>query len=112
MTRLRRRRRTSTWLPLVLLLAVALTVAAARRGGLRGSDGQPVTADDVIFTLDAIYDPRVLTRVRDTLQVGGKPLRYAKVDDGTVRFTLPSTFGAFLATLEFSILPRHKLAAA
>ena len=40
------------------------------RRGLRWSDGQPVTADDVIFTLDAIYDPRVTTRMRKFSQDG------------------------------------------
>jgi peptide/nickel transport system substrate-binding protein len=79
------------------------------RQGLQWSDGQALTADDVTFTLDVIYDPKVETTTREVLKIDGKPLQYAKVDDTTVRFTLPSSFGPFLDVAGFPILPKHKL---
>lgn len=82
------------------------------REGVRWSDGQPFTADDVIFTLDLIYDEKVETTTREILKIDGKPFQYEKVDAHTVRITTPTPFGPFLDVLGFSILPRHKLEAA
>lgn len=82
------------------------------RDGLHWSDGRPLTADDVIFTFNLVFDPKVETTVREILTIDGKPLGYAKVDDRTVRFTLPTPFGPFLDVIGVSILPRHKLEAA
>ncbi len=79
------------------------------RRGLKWSDGQPVTADDVVFTLDVIYDPKVDTTTREVLKVDGKPWKYKKVDDLTVEIDLPVPFGPFLDTVGFPILPKHKL---
>jgi peptide/nickel transport system substrate-binding protein len=82
------------------------------RRGVRWSDGQPMTADDIVFTLDLIYDPKVETTQREVLKIDGKPLTYAKVDDQTVRITTPTSFGPFLDTIGgVSILPKHKLEA-
>jgi peptide/nickel transport system substrate-binding protein len=80
------------------------------RRGLRWSDGQPLTADDVLFTMDLIYDPKVDTTAREILKIDGKPLRYEKVDDQTVRIITPTSFGPFLDTVAgISIMPKHVL---
>ena len=82
------------------------------RKGIKWSDGQPLTADDVIFTLDLIYDEKVDTTTRDTLKINGKPFAYKKLDDSTVQIDLPEQFGLVLDVIGFSILPKHKLEAA
>lgn len=82
------------------------------RPGLKWSDGQPVTPEDVVFTLDVIYDPKVNTSVRDLLLVDGKPWKYRKVDDRTVEIRTPTPFGPFLDSVGFAIIPKHKLEAA
>jgi peptide/nickel transport system substrate-binding protein len=83
------------------------------REGVRWSDGQPFTADDVLFTLDLIYDEKVDTTAREILKVDGKPFQYDKADAQTVRITTPTPFGPFLdAILGISIVPKHKLEAA
>ena len=79
------------------------------REGVKWSDGQPLSADDVIFTLMAIYDPKVLNSLKDILSIGGKPLKAEKIDDKTVKFILPKPFAPFLSIMSFDILPEHIL---
>jgi peptide/nickel transport system substrate-binding protein len=82
------------------------------RPGLKWSDGQPFTADDVTFTLDLIYDTKIETPQRELMLLDGKPWQYKKVDEQTVRIDLPAPFGPFLDIAGFPILPKHKLNAA
>lgn len=82
------------------------------RSGAKWSDGQPITADDVLFTMQVIYDPKIVTPSKDTLQVGGKPIEFEKVDDLTVRARTAEPTG-FMDVMMASILPvpRHSLEA-
>ena len=84
------------------------------RKNLRWSDGQPLTADDVIFTWEIVYDPKIKPVVADAVTIGGKKFEVTKVDDLTVRFVTPATYAPFLeaAGAGILILPKHKLAAA
>ncbi len=87
-----------------------LTYTFHLRKGLVWSDGHPLTADDVIFSLRAIYDERVPTRVRFFFKIEGKPFTYEKVDDLTVRISTPKPYAPFLLNMgSLPILPRHKL---
>jgi peptide/nickel transport system substrate-binding protein len=79
------------------------------RQGVRWHDGVEFTADDVIFTLDLIYDDRIINSYRDVLQVDGQPLRYRKLNTYTIEFTLPKPFAPMLRAMLFPILPKHKL---
>ena len=69
------------------------------RSGLKWSDGTPLTADDIIFTAQVIYDPNISTPLRDILQVDGKPFEFEKIDDTTVRVKLAKPTGSFLALM-------------
>lgn len=76
----------------------------------RWHDGQPFTADDVLFTFDAIKDPKTDTTLRSRLQIGGEFVTWAKVDDGAVTLTLPKPFAPLLAGLnDVPIIPKHLL---
>src|SRR5580704_10405844 len=44
------------------------------RQGVRFSDGQPFTADDVVFTFQVYLDEQIHSPQRDLLVIGGKPL--------------------------------------
>lgn len=82
------------------------------REGVRWSDGRAFSADDVIFTFDAVFDPRYPNRYSQQYTIAGEPLRYEKIDAHTVRFTTADVYAPFLNDIGFmSILPRHKLQA-
>ena len=84
------------------------------RKGLLWSDGQPLTADDVIFTFnDVIYNPNIVNVTADALTVKGKNFEVSKVDDYTVRIITPFVFAPFLDVIgSASIIPKHVLAQA
>ena len=80
------------------------------RKGLRFSDGQPVDADDVLFTFRVCLDEKVHATQRDLLIVGGKPIAVRKLDSQTVVFQLAKTYGAGERLFDgLAILPRHLL---
>jgi peptide/nickel transport system substrate-binding protein len=77
------------------------------------SDNTPFTADDVLFSFAAVYDPAVNSVIRDSLLVGGQPLTVSAPDPGTVVVTFPAPFAPGLRLLDnLPILPRHRLGAA
>jgi peptide/nickel transport system substrate-binding protein len=80
------------------------------RKGLRFSDGQPLDADDVVFTMRVYLDENVHATQRDLLIVGGKPITVRKMDPGTVIFQLAKPYGAGERLFDgLNILPRHLL---
>ncbi len=85
------------------------------RKNLRWSDGEPLTADDVVFTCnDVIYNPDINNVARDLLTVDGKPFTVTKVDDLTIRVVTPDICAPFLENFGagVSIMPKHILAKA
>ncbi len=83
------------------------------RSGLTWSDGMPLTAEDVLFSMQAVYDPKVESVLADSLTAGGQPLRTAAPDPLTVVFTYPAPSGRGVRLLDgLPILPKHKLQAA
>jgi len=80
------------------------------RKGLRFSDGQPLDADDVIFTMRVYLDQSVHATQRDLLIVGGKPITARKLDGGTIVFQLAKPYAAGERLFDgLDILPRHLL---
>jgi peptide/nickel transport system substrate-binding protein len=80
-----------------------------RRGAL-WSDGMPVTSADVLFTLQAMYDPNVKSPVASGVMPGGKPIEAAAPDAQTVVLTYAQPSGAGIALLDaVPIVPKHKL---
>jgi peptide/nickel transport system substrate-binding protein len=83
------------------------------RPGLTWSDGMPLTAEDVLFSLRAVYDPKVESVLADSLSAGGQPLRAAAPDPQTVVLTFAAPSGRGIRMLDgLPILPKHKLDAA
>lgn len=78
--------------------------------GVRFSDGHPFDADDVIFTFTVYLDDAVDSPQRDLLIIDGKPLQVTKLDQYTVRFTLPKPYAAAERIFDgLAILPKHIL---
>ena len=82
------------------------------RPNIAFSDGEPFSADDVVFSFAAAYDERSAGPVGESILVDGKKLQVAALDPLTVVVTFPSPFAAGLRLLDhLPILPRHKLEA-
>jgi peptide/nickel transport system substrate-binding protein len=80
------------------------------RKNLRWSDGEPLTADDVVFTWDAIYDPDIINVTRDQFVINGKEFMVTKIDDLTVQVVTPVVYAPFLINFGgVPILPKHIL---
>ncbi|TMC27611.1 MAG: hypothetical protein E6J32_10310, partial [Chloroflexi bacterium] len=78
------------------------------RPNARWSDGTPVTADDIVFTVRTVQDPQFPGSV---LNQSWKDIIATAVDAGHVRFALPGHNAGFLANLELlDIVPAHLLA--
>ncbi len=82
------------------------------RHKVRWHDGQPLTAADVAFTFDAIYDERVPNSMKHLLLIDGQRIKTEVVDDYTIRLILPRPFAPLINSLGQAILPKHLLAAA
>ena len=93
--------------------ADSLTYTLTLRDGVTWSDGTLFTSADVLFTFQAIYDPKVDSLLASALKIGGKPLTLAAPDAKTVVVTFPSTFGPGIALLDNApVVPKHKYEAA
>ena len=99
------------------------------RKGARFSDGVEITADDVVFTFDAIFYPlkdsngkvvldkqtkkpllKYPSRYAGQFSIDGEPIKYRKIDKYTVEFSTKKVYAPFLTDIGFiEILPKHKL---
>ncbi|MEL7316191.1 MAG: ABC transporter substrate-binding protein, partial [Cyanobacteria bacterium J06559_3] len=89
-----------------------LTYIFTLRDGLQWSDGEPLTADDVVFTYQAVtLNEAIPAPSRDIFRIGGEGLlpTLQKLDDRRVQFNLPEPFAPFLRNTGLQILPAHSL---
>jgi len=85
------------------------------RSGVSFSDGHPFTADDVLFTFQALYDPKSAASsvLADSMMVNGKPLQLSSPDPQTVVVTFPEPFAPGVRLFDnIPVLPKHRLEAA
>jgi peptide/nickel transport system substrate-binding protein len=86
------------------------TITLTLRDGITFSDGAPFTSADVLFTFQALYDPKVASVLASGVTVQRKPLQVAAPDPRTIVITLPSPFAAGVALLDnVPIYPKHLL---
>jgi peptide/nickel transport system substrate-binding protein len=83
------------------------TVMVKLRDDVRFSDGTPFTAKDVVFTYEAIIDPKTASPLATLLD---SLVRARAVDDRTVEFELNRADPAFYDKLQVGIVPEHLLA--
>ena len=77
------------------------------REGVLWHDGEPFTADDVVFTFKALQDDNY--RGEPARAELFRSLTVSKIDDLTVRVDLAQPFAPVLAYLSVGILPQHLL---
>ena len=75
------------------------------RDGLKWSDGEPITNEDVLYTVKIIQSSAINTGYASNLS----GVKVAE-DNGSLVFTLPSAYANFSSALNFPILPSHILA--
>ena len=75
------------------------------REGLVWSDGEPITNDDVIFTLQLIQNPAVSTIYTANLE----NVKITEAEDGAIIFNLPSSYADFVSALNIPVVPKHVL---
>ena len=68
-------------------------------------DGQPVTADDVVFTVRLLQDRGYVGPYSDAF----RGVTVDKISMRTVRFTLPDVYGPFADSTTVPLLPSHLL---
>lgn len=73
------------------------------KNNVKWHDGSNLTADDIIFTFNAIKDPAY----KSPLRLSYTGVEIEKVDDYTAKFTLTEPYAAFLETLVFGIMPQE-----
>lgn len=70
-------------------------------------DGQPVTSDDIVFTVELLRNEEI--PLPDDLREFWEDIEVKVLDEKTLQFRLPEPFSPFLDYLAFGILPVHHL---
>ena len=89
------------------------TYTLTLRDGVTWSDGTPFTSADVLFSFEAVYDPRAGSVLDSSLRVNGRPLVVSAPDARTVVVRYPAPFDPGIRLLDnLTLAPKHKLEAA
>jgi peptide/nickel transport system substrate-binding protein len=80
------------------------------RRGVRFSDNSPFTADDVVFTFQALTDPKIQCPLAGQIEMDGAFPSIQKLDDFTVRLSFQRPMGMGLRMLDsVPIIPKKQL---
>ncbi len=77
------------------------------RPDLKWHDGEPLTADDIVFTIEMLREGTDI--VPADIQVFWKDVEIVVLSPTQIQFRLPEPFAPFLDYVSFGILPRHLL---
>ncbi|OGZ32422.1 MAG: hypothetical protein A2V69_02270 [Candidatus Portnoybacteria bacterium RBG_13_40_8] len=70
---------------------------------IKWHDGQPLNADDIVFTIKMIQNPDS----RSPLRINWTGVEVEKIDDWTVRFKLKTPYAPFLTNTTTGIIAKH-----
>jgi len=73
------------------------------KNGITWNDGKPLTADDVVFTIEKVQD----ASIRSPKKGSWEGIVAEKVDDRTIKFTLKQPYAPFIENTTIGILPKH-----
>ncbi len=78
------------------------------KDGLTWHDGEAITADDVVYTVNVLLDAANTSDSSESVTYNGKKISAAKADDLTVDITLQEPFSAFESEFgRIQIIPEH-----
>ncbi|WP_416378767.1 ABC transporter substrate-binding protein [Cyanobacterium sp. uoEpiScrs1] len=89
-----------------------LRIIFTLRENLKWSDGEPLTADDVVFTYNDLYlNEKIPNNYRDSFRVGreGTFPKIRKLDSRRIEFQINEPFAPFLDNASVPVLPAHIL---
>lgn len=81
------------------------TYTVTIRDDAKWHDDTPLTAQDVVFTVNLIKNPET----RSPLRVNWLDISAVALNKTTIAFTLPSVYAAFPHALTFPVMPQHLL---
>ncbi len=92
-------------------LAASLPIVSANgkeytlrlRDNLYWQDGAPLTADDIVFTLQAIQNPAL----QSPLRTSWSKVDVKEMDSHTVKITTRDSLATFMSNLTVGIIPKH-----
>ena len=80
-----------------------LTYTFTLKNKIHFQDGEPVTVDDIIFTINEIKDPVI----KSPRKIDWDGVTVTKTDDRTIEFSLKKPYSSFLENLTLGIMPQH-----
>ena len=80
-----------------------LTYTFTLKDNLYFQDGEPITSDDVLFTINKVKD----TIIQSPQKVNWDGVNVEKIDEKTVQFTLKQPYASFLENTTLGIMPAH-----
>lgn len=85
-----------------------LTYTVKLKDNLKWHDGEAITADDIVFTMECVADTNNGTSFTNVAYIGEDPVKVEKVDELTVNFTLPKVSASYFELLGKLIpIPEH-----
>ncbi len=85
-----------------------LSCTFTMREGLKWSDGQPLTAEDVVYTVnDLIYNKDIQNNMIDGFYVGKKLAKVELIDKMHFKVTLPQLYAGLFNMMSFPVMPKH-----
>lgn len=85
-----------------------MQITVKLKEGLKWHDGEAITADDMIFTMDVCSDTNNGAGGTNIVTLNDQPVKYEKVDDLTVKVTLPMASASYADLLGgLTLIPEH-----
>ena len=85
-----------------------MQITVKLKEGLKWHDGEAITADDMIFTMDVCSDTNNGAGGTNIVTLNDQPVKYEKVDDLTVKVTLPMASPSYADLLgSLTLIPEH-----
>lgn len=80
-----------------------LTYTFVLKDNIYFHDGEKVTTDDIVFTIEKVQDPNL----KSPKEANWAGVKVEKVDEKTVTFTLRQPYSPFIQSTTMGIIPKH-----